>query len=102
MLIMKELFSWTETDGKNQTLTIAEVPKLETLETCDRADWESALRPLTPAAYADVLVQRPLPLRRHRIPIVFLGPLPQEKEQPVPIRFGPVNFPPKKVTKRDC
>ncbi len=102
MLIMKELFSWTETDGKNQTLTIAEVPKLETLETCDRADWKSALRPLTPAAYADVLVQRPLPLRRHRIPIVFLGPLPQEKEQPVPIRFGRVNFPPKKVTKRDC
>ncbi len=75
MLIMKQLFSWTETDGKNQTLTIAEVPKLETLETCDTPDWKSALRPLTPAAYADVLVQRPLPLRRHRIPIVFLGPL---------------------------
>jgi len=93
---MKKLFSWTETDGKNQTLTIAEVPKLETLETCDRAGWKSALRPLTPAAYADVLVQRPLPLRRHRIPIGFLGRLPQEKEQSVPIRFGPCQLSPEK------
>ena len=93
---MKKLFSWTETDGKNQSLTIAEVPKLETLETCDRADWKSALRPLSPAAYADVLVQRPLPLRCHRIPIVFLGPLPQEKEQSVPIRFGPSQLSPEK------
>src|SRR5882724_215220 len=107
---MKKLYAWTENDVENQMLkttparssdTLLGV-RLEMLETCETADWKSALRSLAPAAYADVLAQRPLPARRHRIPIVFLGPLPQEKEQPVRIGFGPATFPRKMVTKRDC
>src|SRR5690348_15808265 len=103
---MKKLFSWTETDGKNQTLKAPparspdkhldadhgrwlETPRLQSRD----ADFQSALRALAPAAYAGVLVQRPLPTRRNSTPIIFLGPLSQEKEQPVRIRFGRVNFP---------
>src|SRR5467141_3902302 len=58
--------------------TIQDVPGLETCDTVPQLREKSTLRAVAPAAYADFIVQRPLPRRRHRIPIIFLGPLPQE------------------------
>ena len=100
---MEKLFSWTAIDGKNQTLKAPAARSSDNLldEDHDRclqaprlqtrcADFQSALRALAPAAYADVLVPRPLPGRRHRIPIIFLGPLPQEEEEPVQIQVGSI------------
>src|SRR5882724_8693921 len=107
---MKKLYAWTEDDVENQTLktiparsscTLLDA-RLDMLETCETADWKSALRPFAPATYPDVLVQRPLPAGRRRIPIIFLGPLPQEQDQPVQIQIGPVKFPRDLSPKRDC
>jgi len=60
---MKTLFSWTATDGRNQSLK----------------------GPLGSVTHADVLIQRSLPRNGHRIPIVFLTSA-TEEEQCVPIR----------------
>jgi hypothetical protein len=70
--------------------TIQDVPRLETCDTVPQLREKSTLRAVAPAAYADFLVQRLLPRRRHRIPIIFLGPLPQEEEEPVQIQVGSI------------
>ena len=82
--------------------TIQDVPRLETCDTVPQLREKSTLRAVAPAAYADFIVQRPLPRRRHRIPIIFLGPLPQELEEPVQIQVGPIKFPQKPFTNRHC
>ena len=100
---MKKLFSWTATDAKNENFKAPPVRSsdnpldeehdgwVQALRLQTRcADFQSGLRALAPAAYANVLVRRPLPGRRHRIPIIFLRPLPQEEEQPVQIQVGPI------------
>jgi len=105
---MKTLSVWTVNDIEVQTFKTPPARssgshldlRLETLETSDAADWKSELRAaLAPPVYSNVPGERPLPPRRRRIPVIFLGPLPPEKEQPVPIQCGPVNSPTKKVAK---
>ena len=107
---MKKLYAWTENDFEDQQFKTQPAPsscshldlRLETLETAGVADWKSELRAaLAPPVYSNVPGECPLPPRRRRIPMMFLGPLPQEKEQPVPIRCCPVNSPTKKVTNRN-
>jgi len=105
MLTMKKLFSWTGTDEKNQTLDTQQTRSSDNLFNDDLnrwlqtppsqspvADFQSALPALTPATYAAASVQRPLPSRHRRIPIIFLGPLPEEREEPVQIQVDPVTF----------
>ena len=85
---MKKLYAWTENDGTNQTLKAPPARsydthldlRLETLETSGVADWKSELRAaLAPPVYSNVSDERPLPPRRRRIPVIFLGALSQEK-----------------------
>src|SRR5437667_33046 len=75
---MKRFFSWTATDGRNQSL-------------------KGSLVSLT---RADVLVQRRSPRNGHRIPIVFLNTYAIEEEQRVPIRSGAIEFPRKTVSEK--
>ena len=74
---MKRFFSWTATDGKNQTLkgTLASL------------------------ANADVSGQRRWPQNGQRIPIAFLDADATE-EQPVRVRVGTIEFPRKPVSKQ--
>src|SRR5205823_12562183 len=111
LYIMKKLYARTENDFEDQTFKALPARssglhldlRLETLETSDAAGWKSGLCSalVAPPVYSNVSREQPLPPRRCRIPVIFLGPLPQEKEQPVPIQCGPVNSPAKKVTKRN-
>ncbi len=107
---MKKLYARTENDFEDQTFKALPArssgshldPRLETLGTSDAADWKSEQRAaLAPPVYSNVSRERPLPPRRSRIPDIFLGQLPQEKEQPVPIRCGHVASPRRKVIKRN-
>jgi len=107
---MKKLYARTENDFEDQTFKALPARssgshldlRLETLGTSNAADWKSEqLAALAPPVYSNVSRERPLPPPHCRIPVIFLGPLPQEKEQPVPIQCGPVNSPAKKVTKRN-
>src|SRR6058998_3291167 len=84
--------------------TIQDVPRLETCDTVPQLREKSALRSAAPPAYADFIVQRPLPTRRHRIriPIIFLGPLQQEEEEPVQIQVGPIKVSAETFTNRHC
>jgi hypothetical protein len=75
---MKRFFSGTATDAKNQTL-------------------EGAIVSMT---HAEILVQCPLPRNSRRIPVVFLGAFAPDEEQPVRVRFAPIEFPRKPVSKK--
>jgi len=77
LLTMKRFFSWTPTDGKNQSLkgSLVSLPN------------------------ADVSGQRRLPRNGHRIPIAFLDADAAQEEQRVPIRVGAIEFSRKSVSK---
>ena len=75
---MKRFLSWTATDARNET-------------------FNGSLVSLTDSDFSG---QRRLPRKSQRIPIVFLGPLAEQKEQPVQIRSGTIKFPRKPVSKK--
>jgi len=75
---MKRFLPWTATDGRNET-------------------FNGSLVSLTDSDFSG---PRRLPRKSQRIPIVFLGPLAEQKEQPVQIRSGTIKFPRKPVSKK--